>query len=131
MNKSTIIEELRNRSDRSQWDKGVTAQAIDMLEGMEHVTDLPQGSELETLLLDNAGDWRHYSSGGNALIANHDIAHRYMTPSELKRYNAPGHAASMGFGGETLLELQARACKQACSRIRKTIWKHRRLEEAR
>lgn len=128
MNKNIIIAKLRNRNDRSQWDKGVTAQAIDMLEGMEHVHDLPQGSELETLLLDNAGDWYRYSSGGNALIANYDIAHRYMTPSELKRYNAPGHDASMGFCGESLLELQARACKQAYMRIRKTIGQYRYLE---
>lgn len=127
MDKNIIIAKLRNRNDRSQWDKGVTAQAIDMLEGMEHVTDLPQGSELETLLLDNAGDWHHYSNG-NALISNYDIAHRYMTPSELKRYNAPGHAASMGFGGESLLELQARACKQAYMRILKTIGQYRYLE---
>lgn len=44
---------------------------------------------------------------------NVDIAARFFTPSELRRYMADGHDASMAFRGESMLDLQARALRQA------------------
>lgn len=121
MNKFTIVDEIDKRRDRSQWDRGVTAQALDMLEDVES-EDLPTThAELEALLLNGADGWEDYSASGCALVCNYDIAARYMTPSELKRYNADGHDSSMAFHGEELLDMQARACRQAYMRIRKTI----------
>lgn len=61
------------------------------------------------LLLNGADNWREYSYGGCALVYNVDIAARFFTPSELRRYMAEGHDASMAFRGEPMLDLQARA----------------------
>ena len=44
---------------------------------------------------------------------NVDIAARFFTTSELRRYMADGHDASMAFRGEPMLDLQARALRQA------------------
>ena len=46
-------------------------------------------------------------------MCNVDIAARFFTPSEMRRYMADGHDASMAFRGEPLLDLQARALSQA------------------
>ena len=73
----------------------------------------PDRRELENQLLNGASSWSQYSWGGCNLCYNIDIAERYMTPSELKRYMAPGHDASEAFGGEQLLDMQARALHQA------------------
>ena len=54
-----------------------------------------------------------YSYGGCALVYNVDIAARFFTPSEMRRYMANGHDASMAFRGEPMLDLQARALRQA------------------
>ena len=121
MNKNSILAALEDRKDRSAWDRGVTAQAYDMVEAVE-LDDLPEDrEELQALLLNGANEWFNYSYSGCALVYNGDIAERYMTPSELKRYNADGHDGSMAFDGESLLGMQARACLQAFNRIRRTI----------
>ena len=121
MKKNSILAALDSRKDRSAWDRGVTAQAYDMVEAVE-LDDLPEDrEELLALLLNGANEWFTYSYSGCALVYNGDIAERYMTPSELKRYNADGHDASMAFGGESLLGMQARACLQAFNRVRRTI----------
>lgn len=121
MDKHSILEALDSRKDRSAWDRGVTAQAYEMVESVD-VDDLPESrEELRVLLLNGANGWTGYSYDGCALIYNADIAERYMTPSELKRYEAPGHDASMAFRGESLLDMQARACMQAFHRVRRAI----------
>lgn len=83
--------------------------SIDMPE-----TVLPEhfGSR-RALLLNGADNWREYSYGGCALVYNVDIAARFFTPSEMRRYMADGHDVSMAFRGEPLLDLQARALSQA------------------
>jgi hypothetical protein len=106
-----VRDRIRTRGCRSARERGVKAQALDLIEG--HDTLRCHAEELQEQLLNNARDWYQYSWGGSALVYNGDIAERYMTPSELKRYNAPGHDAEMAFGGENLIDMQARALKQA------------------
>ena len=96
---------------RSKWDQGVKETALAVLDSLDMPeTVLPDrfGSR-RALLLNGADNWREYSYGGCALVYNVDIAARFFTPSEMRRYMADGHDASMAFRGEPLLDLQARA----------------------
>lgn len=112
---------LENRKDRSAWDKGVTAYALELVESLEERTQYehrePQNNrELEQWLLNGAQDWKQYSLGGSSLIYDCDIAERTCNPTELKRTHGgekdPNH-------WETWLDVQARALYQACNRIKK------------
>lgn len=100
---------------RSKWDHGVKDTALALLESLDMPeTVLPDHSGLRrALLLNGADNWREYSYGGCALAYDVDIAARFFTPSEMRRYMADGHDASMAFRGEPMLDLQARALKQA------------------
>lgn len=96
---------------RSKWNQGVKETALALLDSLDMPeTVLPDhfGSR-RALLLNGADNWREYSYGGCALVYNVDIAARFFTPSEMRRYMADGHDASMAFRGEPLLDLQARA----------------------
>lgn len=100
---------------RSKWDQGVKETALAVLDSLDMPeTVLPDrfGSR-RALLLNGADNWREYSYGGCALVCNVDIAARFFTSSEMRRYMADGHDASMAFRGEPLLDLQARALSQA------------------
>lgn len=79
----TATRELLNaRHDRSAWDRGVTAYALDLLETFADTS----AAELDrSALLNGASSWTEYSYGGCALIYDSDIAERLCTPSELKR----------------------------------------------
>lgn len=100
---------------RSKWGHGVkdTAPALpDSLDMPETV--LPDHFESRrALLLNGADNWQEYSYSGRALVYNVDIAARFFTTSEIRRYMADGHDASMAFRGESMLDLQARALRQA------------------
>lgn len=63
---SDVVAVLRARRDHSAWDRGVTAYALEMLEGLE-VTGLT-ASTVEKALLNGAPSWHDYSWGGCALI---------------------------------------------------------------
>lgn len=100
---------------RSKWDHGVKDTALALLDSLDMPgTVLPDHFGSRRALLPNGADnWREYSYGGCALVYNVDIAARFFTPSELRRYMADGHDASMAFRGEPMLDLQARALRQA------------------
>ena len=96
--------------DRSAWDRGVKAYAVDLVEGMEDGADLSNEVMLQKALLNGADNWRQYSEGGAALCYNADIAERLCPPSELKRNKwgmLPPNAR------ETWIDVQARALWQA------------------
>ena len=99
---------------RSKWGHGVKDTALALLDSLDMPeTVLPDhfGSR-RTLLLNGADNWRDYSYSGCALVYDVDIAARFFTPSEMRRYMADGHDASMAFHGESMLDLQARALRQ-------------------
>ena len=106
--KSEVIKELKARNDRSAWDKGVTAYAIELVEELdtEEVT--------REKLLNGVTDWYEYSWGGCSLIYNCDIAERLCSPSELKKRNGGDWRPN---NHEEWLDVQARALFQACNRI--------------
>lgn len=110
MKRTEIMKELENRNDRSAWDKGVTAYALELLEGIEteEVT--------RELLLNGADNWDQYSYGGSSLIYDCDIAERICCPSELKKKKGGELAPN---NHEEWLDVQARALYQASNRIMK------------
>ena len=113
---SDVVAALGSRRDRSAWDRGVTAYAIDMLEGLEVEELFPR--TVEKTLLNGAPSWRDYSWGGCALIYDADIAERLCCPSELRRTRGGERRPN---AAEEWLDTQARACFQACMRIKRIV----------
>lgn len=113
---SDIIAALRIRRDRSAWDRGVTVYAIDMLEELE-IIELTAPT-VEKTLLNGAPTWHDYSWGGCALIYDADIAERLCCPSELRRTRGGERRPN---AAEEWLDTQARACFQACMRIKRIV----------
>ena len=119
---SDIRESLVNDTQRSAWDKGVTAYAMDLLDGLRESIDcgaldsddLIAPKVLHKALLDGAGSWSEYSWGGCSLICASDIAERLCTPSELKRTRNGKRRPNRR---EEWLDTQARALFQAANRI--------------
>ena len=122
INVNDIRESLVNDTQRSAWDKGVTAYALDLLDGLQESVDCgaldsadliaPKG--LQNALLNGAGSWSEYSWGGCSLIYNSDIAERLCTPSELKKTRNGERRPN---SREEWLDTQARALFQAANRI--------------
>jgi hypothetical protein len=73
---------------RSKWDQGVKDTALALLDSLDMPeTVLPDHfGPRRALLLNGADNWREYSYGGCALVYNVDIAARFFTPSEMRRY---------------------------------------------
>lgn len=113
ININTIKKELKNRNDRSAWNKGVTGYALELLDSLER-EEYENKTELKKALLNGAENWKDYSWGGSSEIYNEDIAIRLCTPSELKK-NKNGERRPNAF--EEWLDVQARALFQACNRI--------------
>lgn len=113
-----IRTELDKRSDRSAWDRGVTAYAYDLLDNVEDAArdgqPLNTRREWKEAMLNGAQDWTEYSYGGSSLCYDGDIAKRLCTPSELKRKrNGELNPNSR----ESWLDVQARALFRAQARI--------------
>lgn len=115
----TALEAMKNRTDRSAWDRGVTVYARELLgdvvENVEHgYYAAPQTrDEFKRVARNGAGTWREYSYGACALVYDGDIAERLCTPSELKRKRGGELNPNRR---ETWLDMQARALNQAAAR---------------
>ena len=116
---SDILAALEARKDRSAWDKGVTAYALDLLDQYQERAEFEgreaaSRAELEEWLLNGASTWGEYSWGGLALIYNGDIAKLLCSPSELKRTRNGERRPN---SREEWLDTQARALAQAAKRL--------------
>lgn len=111
---------IEARKDRSAWDRGVNAYALDLLDNLAELTpdDLSNRAIIRAALLNGASDWQQYSYGGCALIYDCDIAERLCTPSELKRCRGGEWNLS---SRENWLDVQARALRRAGFRVEATI----------
>ena len=129
MNKNiieTIKKEVEARTERSAWSKGVTAYALELVEGLEEAidggyfdpSDLEAPKLVERALLNGAQDWNQYSWGGSSLIYDFDIAARLCCPSELKKTRNGERRPN---SHEEWLDVQARALLQACNRVKKAV----------
>ena len=122
----TIKNEVEARTERSAWSKGVTAYALELVEGLEEAIDggyldaddLKDPKLLEKSLLNGAADWNQYSWGGSALIYDGDIAERLCCPSELKKTRNGERRPN---SREEWFDVQARALFQACNRVKKSV----------
>lgn len=121
MDKSLTIENLRTalkeRKDRSHWDKGITKYALELLDDLEETIkyenfDLQnwEHKALHRALLNGAHDWSHFSWSGCSLAYDGQIARRLCTAYELKRRK---NGALPPNPWENWLDVQARALSQA------------------
>lgn len=117
---------LEARNDRSAWSKGVTAYALELLGdltagvrgGWIRPEQLATRAGIIDALKSGADDWSAYSWSGCALIYDCDIAERLCTPSELKRTRGGERRPN---GREAWLDTQARALKQASTRVARAV----------
>ena len=111
---------IKARKDRSAWDKGVNAYALELLDDLADLTpdDLADPEAVRRALLNGADTWERYSYGGCALIYDCDIAKRLCTPSELKRCRGGEWNLS---SRENWLDVQARALRRAGFRVEAAI----------
>jgi len=109
-----IAAKLAATSARSAWQRGVKVYALELLES---ATENGEPLQLKNLL-NGAQTWREYSSGGNALIYDHDICTRLCSPSEVKKTRGGERSPNKI---ETWLDCQARALSQAARLIEKTL----------
>ncbi len=114
-----ILTVLEARKDRSAWDKGVTAYAVNLLDEYQvraefEGREAADRKELEEWLLNGASTWSEYSWGGSALIYNGDIAKLLCSPSELKRTRNGERRPN---SREEWLDTQARVLAQAANRL--------------
>ena len=114
-----VAAELEARKDRSAWDKGVNAYALELVEEIKERAEYegrnPESEkECREWMLNGAQDWAQYSWGGSSLIYDADIAERLCTPSELKKTR---HGERRPNSREEWLDTQARALTQACNRV--------------
>ena len=121
MKKSTIsraelIAELKaQKPERSAWGRGVQAAAVEIVEEVDALEELPTDyRELNSALLNGARDWSQYSWGGCSLVYDQEIAERYCTPSELKRNH---HGARRPNSYEDWMDVQTRALRNAFDRV--------------
>ena len=103
---SDILAALEARKDRSAWDKGVTAYAVDLLDHYQERAEYEgreaaSCKELEEWLLNGASTWSEYSWGGSALIYNGDIAKLLCSRPNLSAPATASAAQTTGRNGLT------------------------------
>lgn len=119
-----IRQSIKAEPQRSAWNKGVSAYALELLEELEasivggyfDPADIIIPKLLENALLNGASDWSQYSWGGCSLIYNGSIAERLCTPSELKKTRNGERRPN---SREEWLDTQARALYQACDMVKR------------
>lgn len=114
-----IRKALKERKDRSAWNKGVTVYALELLEVYEERAkyegrNAEDRKEFREWIENGADDWEEYSWGGSSLIYNGDIAERLCCPSELKKTRNGERRPN---SREEWLDVQARALHQASNRL--------------
>lgn len=114
---------LETEKPRSAWCKGVKTYAEELLEeleerianGYQDPAKIETRAELDEALRNGAENWSEWSWGGCGLIYDGDIAERLCNPSELKKTRNGERRPNCR---EEWLDVQARAIRQAASRIK-------------
>ena len=119
MKTNELCNKIENLKVRGAWNKGVKWYALYLLENLQEYTDVvPERSEIESVLLNGAKDWKQFSAGCCALVCNEEIAKVLCSPSELKRCKYGIYKPKRY---ETWLDVQARALFQACNLIKSLL----------
>lgn len=117
-----LYQSIKSEKQRSAWDKGVSAYALELVEqlgeqiggGYFDELNLSEPKKVRAALLNGAADWSQYSWGGCSLIYDSDIAERLCCPSELKKTRNGERRPN---SREEWLDVQARALYQAANRV--------------
>lgn len=117
-----LYQSIESEKQRSAWDKGVSAYALELVEqlgeqindGYFEELDLTESKKVRAALLNGAADWSQYGWGGCSLIYDSDIAERLCCPSELKKTRNGERRPN---SREEWLDVQARALRQAANRV--------------
>jgi len=115
------INLLEMRKDRSAWNKGVTAFAVDLLKELDDAItggwfselNLSSRNAIKKQFLNGADNWLHYAWSGCGLIYDGDIAEALCAPWELRKTDNGNKRPN---GREEWLDVYARAMYQACNR---------------
>lgn len=110
--KKFAINTLKNRTDRSAWDKGVTQYALMLADNIPD--DLTDMLKVTSAMLCGARNWVQYSYSGLAYVYDSDIAAALCSPSEFKRCKGGTRNPNRH---ENWLDVQARAIFQAANRL--------------
>lgn len=110
-NKKTLIAEVKKYiGRRSQWNRGVSEYAREIV---ENTAPIPRGLNRKLFMrhiLNGAADWEESSLGGCYLTCSEDIAERLAPPSYRARYLRRAE-------GCDVLRDQARALYQAAQQL--------------
>ena len=121
MTKQEILNNLEKLTPRSAWNQAVLSDAVDLVQNLD-CSELPNSwAELRALLLNGVRNWQEYSYGGCAFVYDEDIARRYCTNAELRKFTrADGTISDRANAAETWLDVQARALSQSAILIRES-----------
>ena len=122
VNIEKLYQSIESEKQRSAWNKGVSAYALELVEKLGEQIDggyfdalnLSEFKKVRAALLNGAADWSQYSWGGCSLIYDSDIAERLCCPSELKKTRNGERRPN---SREEWLDVQARALYQAANRV--------------
>lgn len=119
------IDRLKMR--KSAWSNGLRQYMHDFIDYdmilFEKLIKSQNFAEFEHVLLNGANNWTHHSWSGCSLCYNYDILTRLCPASIIKKYEN----CSMVNGVE-LLDIQARALKQACKRLYNIMFVYSQLD---
>lgn len=102
---------------KSQWTKAKEALKEMILDNIEEFEkDIKDYKTLKIAVLNGAENFKEASYNGNFLIYNYDLAKLFCTPKQLEKLEARKQFPQ-GIGGESWLDIQARAIVQAFREI--------------
>lgn len=122
----TDIDRLKLR--KSAWNNGVKQYMHDFIDYditlFNKLIKSQNFAEFEKILLNGANNWQHHSWSGCSLCYNYDILERLCPQSVIKKYEN-----CSTINGVELLDIQARALKQACKRLYNIMFVYSQLDQ--
>ena len=120
------IDRLKLR--KSAWNNGLKQYMHDFIDYDDILFDKLIKSksfyDFKQILLNGADNWTHHSWSGCSLCYNYDILERLFPANIIKRYQN-----SSMVNGMHLLDIQAKALRQACKKLYNIMFVYSQLEQ--